>query len=146
MYSILDEAARRAQVYLRAIQNRPVAPAEAAVANLRALHQELLPEGPSDPLQTLDCLDLLVSPATMAMAGPRFFGFVIGGSLPVALAANWLSGAWDQNAALYRVTPGVCCLEDVALRWLMELLELPAGTGGAFVTGATLANFTALAA
>jgi glutamate/tyrosine decarboxylase-like PLP-dependent enzyme len=146
MYSILDDAARRAQVYLRGIEHRAVAPAESAVADLRVLYQEQLPEGPSDPLRTLERLDALVSPATMAMAGSRFFGFVIGGSLPVALAANWLSGAWDQNAALCRVTPGVSCLEDVALRWLVELLELPAGTGGAFVTGATVANFTALAA
>jgi glutamate/tyrosine decarboxylase-like PLP-dependent enzyme len=145
-YSILDEAARRAQIYLRGIEERAVAPAESAVADLSALLEEPLPHGPNDPLRTLERLDTLVSPATMAMAGPRFFGFVIGGSLPVALAANWLSGAWDQNAALYRVTPGVSCLEDVALRWLVDLLELPAGTGAAFVTGATVANFTALAA
>lgn len=146
MYTILDEAARRAQAYLRGLERRAVAPAESAVADLRALYQEPLPQGPSDPFQTLDRLDAFVSPATMAMAGPRFFGFVIGGALPVTLAANWLSGAWDQNAALHRPTPGVSCLEDVALRWLVELLELPKGTGGAFVTGATVANFTALAA
>jgi glutamate/tyrosine decarboxylase-like PLP-dependent enzyme len=88
----------------------------------------------------------VVSPATLACAGPRFFGFVIGGSLPGALAANWLAGAWDQNAGLYVTTPGVAFLEVVALRWLVDLFELPAGTGGAFVTGATVANFTALAA
>ncbi len=146
MYAILDDAARRARVYLHELEHRPVAPTDSGVTALCVLYQEPLPEGPSDPAQTLDRLDVLVSPATMAMAGSRFFGFVIGGSLPVALAANWLSGAWDQNAALYRVTPGVSCLEDVALRWLVELLELPAGTGGAFVTGATVANFTALAA
>ena len=74
------------------------------------------------------------------------FGFVIGAALPGTLAANWLAGAWDQNAGLYRTTPGVAHLEVVALRWLVDLLELPAGTGGAFVTGATVANFTALAA
>jgi glutamate/tyrosine decarboxylase-like PLP-dependent enzyme len=81
----------------------------------------------------------------MATAGPRFFGFVIGGSLPAALAANWLAGAWDQNAGMYSVTPGVAHLEQVVLRWLNELLGLPA-VAGAFVTGATMANFTALAA
>ncbi len=82
----------------------------------------------------------------MAMAGPRFFGFVIGGSIPVTLAANWLAGAWDQNAALYAVTPSAAHLEQLSLRWLLELFGLPAEAGGAFVTGATMANFTALAA
>lgn len=145
MYSILDEAARYAQAYLQGLPDRGVAPTEAAVANLREL-REPLPESPSDPILTLELLHRVVSPATMAMAGPRFFGFVIGGSLPVTLAANWLSGAWDQNAALHLVTPGVSYLEEVALRWLVELLDLPPTTGGAFVTGATVANFTALAA
>jgi glutamate/tyrosine decarboxylase-like PLP-dependent enzyme len=82
----------------------------------------------------------------MGVAGPRFFGFVCGGSLPVTLAANWLAGAWDQNTALSAVTPGVARLEEIALRWLIELLDLPAGTGAGFVTGATVANFAALAA
>lgn len=145
MYPILDDAARRAQAYLESLEGRSVAPLATAVRDLREL-DEPLPREASDPSLTLALLDRLVSPATMAMAGPRFFGFVIGGSLPVTLAANWLAGAWDQNAALHLPTPGVSCLEDIALRWLVELLDLPAGTGGAFVTGATVANFTALAA
>jgi glutamate/tyrosine decarboxylase-like PLP-dependent enzyme len=82
----------------------------------------------------------------MAMAGPRFFGFVIGGALPVTLAANWLAGAWDQNAVLYTPMPATARLEQVALGWLLDLFHLPAGCAGAFVTGATMANFTALAA
>jgi glutamate/tyrosine decarboxylase-like PLP-dependent enzyme len=82
----------------------------------------------------------------MAMAGPRFFGFVIGGALPVTLAANWLAGAWDQNAPLHNVSPATATLEQVALRWLLDLFRLPADAAGAFVTGATVANFTALAA
>jgi glutamate/tyrosine decarboxylase-like PLP-dependent enzyme len=82
----------------------------------------------------------------MAMAGPRFFGFVIGGSLPVTLAANWLAGAWDQNSAYYNATPGTAVLEVAALKWLLGLFQLPAESGGAFVTGATVANFSALAA
>ena len=85
-------------------------------------------------------------PPPWRLAGPRFFGFVIGGSLPVTLAANWLAGAWDQNAALNNSTPGVSRVEQVALRWLIELFGFPAGTTGGFVTGATVANFTALAA
>ncbi len=145
MYSILDDAARRARMYLQGLGERSVAPSAAAIAALREL-DEPLPRGPSAPEDTLARLDSVVSPATMGSAGPRFFGFVIGGSLPVALAANWLAGAWDQNAALYLTTPGVSRLEACALRWLIELLELPPATAGAFVTGATVANFTALAA
>ena len=90
-------------------------------------------------------LDEVGSPATMATAGRRFFGFVIGGSLPAALAVNWLAGAWDQNAALYNVTPSTAVVEQVALGWLLELFRLPPGSAGAFVTGASMANFTALA-
>lgn len=91
-------------------------------------------------------LDEVVGPATMGMAGRRFFGFVIGGALPAALAANWLATAWDQNAALAKITPGVAVLEDVALRWIVDLLGLLPGTEGAFVTGATMASCGALAA
>jgi glutamate/tyrosine decarboxylase-like PLP-dependent enzyme len=145
MYALLDDAARRARRYLDTLPERGVAPAAGAVAALSELG-ELLPAQASDPARTLELLDRMVSPATMAMAGPRFFGFVIGGALPVALAANWLAAAWDQNAGLYEVTPGVARLEEVALQWLIELFGLPAATGGAFVTGATTANFAALAA
>jgi glutamate/tyrosine decarboxylase-like PLP-dependent enzyme len=80
------------------------------------------------------------------MAGPRFFGFVIGGSLPISLAANWLAAAWDQNTGYDASTPGVARLEEVARRWLLELLDLPRQSAIGFVTGATVANFTALAA
>jgi glutamate/tyrosine decarboxylase-like PLP-dependent enzyme len=99
-----------------------------------------------DPEQVLRLLDELGSPATVATAGPRFFGFVVGGSLPVALAANWLAGAWDQNSAFHRLAPSTAMVEEVALRWLLDLLGLPPTCAGAFVTGATMANFTALAA
>jgi glutamate/tyrosine decarboxylase-like PLP-dependent enzyme len=91
-------------------------------------------------------LDRFGSPATMGMAGPRFFGWVIGGSLPAALAANFLAGAWDQNAGLFVATPIATVLEEVTLRWIVDALTLPAGCGAGFVTGATVANFTALAA
>ena len=145
VYSILDDAAWRARFYLANLNDRPVAPSDAAVAGLLELDVPL-PRISSDASITLALLDRVISPATMAMAGSRFFGFVIGGSLPAALAANWLAGAWDQNAGLYASTPGVSRLEQVSLRWLVDLFDLPAGTGGAFVTGATVANFTALAA
>lgn len=143
--ALLDDAAARARRYLGGLDARSVAPSTAALAALARL-EEPLPEGASDPAEVLALLDALVSPATMAMAGRRFFGFVIGGTLPVTLAANWLAGAWDQNAALARVTPGVAKLEAVALGWLKELLGLPVASEGAFVTGATVANLTALAA
>ncbi len=145
MYTILDEAARRARTYLEKLGARPVAPSATAVEALAEL-DEPLPREASDPTETLALLDRAVSPATMAVAGPRFFGFVCGGALPVTVAANWLASAWDQNTALSEVTPGVARLEEVALRWLLELLELPSGTGAGFVTGATVANFAALAA
>jgi glutamate/tyrosine decarboxylase-like PLP-dependent enzyme len=145
MYAILDDAARRARRYLEQLDQRPVAPGAAAVQALREL-DEPLPQRSCDPAQTIELLDRVVSPATMGMAGARFFGFVIGGSLPVTVAANWLAAAWDQNAALYEVTPGVAHLEEVALRWLSDLFDLPPSTGAGFVSGATVANFTALAA
>lgn len=145
MRELLHDAAARSVRYLDGLPTRPVAPAPAAVEALTAL-DEPLPAGPTDDRETLRLLDDVVSPATMAMAGPRFFGFVIGGSLPIALAANWLAGAWDQNAVLHRPTPGVAQLEQIALRWLLDVLRLPAECTGAFVTGATVANLCGLAA
>jgi glutamate/tyrosine decarboxylase-like PLP-dependent enzyme len=142
---VLEHAWQRCAGYLQGLDNRPVAPSAAAVAGLARLDAPL-PRGPSAPEQTLALLDELVSPATMAMAGPRFFGFVIGGSLPAALAASWLASTWDQNAAFASATPGVARVELLALRWLIELFDLPSHTTGAFVTGGTVANFTALAA
>src|SRR5471032_2661336 len=143
--ALLADASRRAIRYLDGLGSRPVAPTAAAVQGLRAL-DEGLPEASGDPAETLRLLDEVGSPATTAMAGPRFFGFVIGGALPITLAANWLAGAWDQNTGLYRPTPATAYLEQIALRWLLDILRLPAECGGAFVTGATVANLCALAA
>ena len=145
MQTLLADAATRATRYLSEIATRSVAPTPAALAALAALDTPL-PDSPTAPADTLRLLDELGSPATMGMAGPRFFGFVIGGALPTTIAANWLTTAWDQNAVLYRASPGVAFIEQVALRWLLEILHLPATCGGAFVTGATVANLTALAA
>jgi glutamate/tyrosine decarboxylase-like PLP-dependent enzyme len=80
------------------------------------------------------------------MAGRRYFGFVIGGSLPAALATNWLAGSWDQNPGLFAASPNGTVLEEVSLSCLLDVLQLPSESGGAFVTGATLDNFTAVAA
>jgi glutamate/tyrosine decarboxylase-like PLP-dependent enzyme len=142
---LLEDACRRASRYLEALPARAVAPLAADVERLAALDGPL-PDAPSDPAEVLGVLDDVVSPATMAMAGPRFFGFVTGGSLPVTVAASWLATAWDQATHLSDVTPGTAALEDVALRWMVEALALPPGCGGAFVTGATMANFCGLAA
>ncbi len=145
MRKLLETVAERAICYREGLADRPVAPTPEAVAQLK--HFDVpLPEYPTDAETVLQLLDEIGSPATMAMAGPRFFGFVVGGSLPVTLAANWLAGAWDQNSALYQPTPGTAFIEQVALRWLLDILNLPPECGGAFVTGATVANFTALAA
>ena len=143
--TLLTSAAERARAYLAGLDERSVRPDPEAVAAL-VRFDEPLPDDPADPQAVLRLLDETGSPATMAMAGPRFFGFVIGGALPVTLAANWLAGAWDQNSALYNVAPATAVLEQVALGWLLDLLGLPPDAAGAFVTGATVANFTALAA
>jgi glutamate/tyrosine decarboxylase-like PLP-dependent enzyme len=145
MRKLLENTAQRAISYLEALDDRGVAPSPEAVAKLAAL-DELLPEQPTPAEEVIRLLDVICSPATMAMAGSRFFGFVIGGSLPVTVAANWLAGAWDQNSGLYTPTPATSQLEQVALNWLLDLFKLPLDCGGAFVTGATTANFSALAA
>ncbi len=144
MRELLTAAAVRAIRYLEGLNERCVAPDPAVFARLAELDIPL-PTDPSPADETMALLDSY-SAATMAMAGPRFFGFVIGGVLPAALAANWLASAWDQNAALAEVTPLPAKLEDVALGWLRDVLGLPPETGVGFVTGATMANFTCLAA
>jgi glutamate/tyrosine decarboxylase-like PLP-dependent enzyme len=145
MRQLLEDSARRAIAYLDAIDSRGVAPTPEAIASLSALEEPLPAQGVR-PEIVLESLDKIGSPATLATAGPRFFGFVIGGSLPVTVAANWLAAAWDQNSALYNTTPATAVLEHIALRWLIDLFQLPSGSGGAFVTGTTVSNFTALAA
>jgi glutamate/tyrosine decarboxylase-like PLP-dependent enzyme len=145
MRELLKAAAVRATHYLETLDERGVTPAPSAIQGL-ARFDEMLPEGPSDPAATLALLDEAGSPATMAMAGGRFFGWVTGGSLPATVAANWLAAAWDQNTAGWQASPVAATVEEVALHWLVELLGLPQGTGAGFVTGATMANFTCLAA
>jgi len=142
---LLRAAAERSLRYLDGIRDRRVAPTPEQIDGLKALGGSF-PQGPADPEAVLALLDDAGSPATVASAGGRYFGFVIGGSLPVTLAANWLAGAWDQNGGLVVSSPVAAALEETALRWLIDALSLPPGTGAGFVTGATMANFTALAA
>jgi glutamate/tyrosine decarboxylase-like PLP-dependent enzyme len=141
----MEDAAHRAMRYLNSLAHRSVVPEPIDIAALAKLDGPL-PRAPMEPKRVLALLDEIVGPATVAMAGPRYFGFVTGGTLPAALAANWLAAAWDQNAGFYASTPGVAHLESVVLRWLNELFGWGESTAGAFVTGATMANFTALAA
>ena len=145
MRDLLNRTAAIAARYLEGLEHRGVAPTPQALASLAQL-DEPMPGQPSDAAQVLDLLDRIGSPATVGTAGRRYFGFVIGGSLPAALAANWLAGAWDQNPGLFTTSPIATVLEEVSLGWLLDVLKLPPESGGAFVTGATMANFTALAA
>ncbi len=143
--ALLRDASSRALAYLGGLDGRPVAPAAADVAALGRL-DFALPGAGLDAASVLAMLDDYGSPGTVASGGPRYFGFVTGGALPIAQAAAWLTAAWDQNAALSVMSPTASVLNQVALRWVTELLGLPDGTGGGFVTGATMANATCLAA
>src|SRR6185503_7344275 len=101
---LFDDAARRAKAYLASLATRRVGPSPEAIAALDRWN-EPMPEHPSDPAETLKLLDEVGSPATMAIAGPRFYGFVMGGSLPASVAANWLATAWDQNTGPEEASP-----------------------------------------
>lgn len=145
MRELLQDAARRAASYLEGLPTRSVAPGPDSLAALEKLRVPL-PEHSLSPEKVLALLDEIGSPATVATAGPRYFGFVTGGSLPASVGANWLSGAWDQNAAFVVGSPIAAALEEVALSWIRELLGLSPGWGGGFVTGTTMGNFSGLAA
>ena len=142
---LLLDAAGRGIRYREAAANRRVAPAPVAVAGLAEFGGSLPAQG-RDSGAVLEALDWVGSPATVTMSGGRYFGFVNGSSLPITVASNWLATAWDQNCALHVMSPAAATLEQVALRWTLEALRLPADSAGTFVVGATMANFTALAA
>ncbi len=145
MSELLADAARRASRYVATLDDRPVAPAPEALAALSAF-ERTLPEQSCAAETVLAELDQFGSAATMATTGGRFFGFVTGGALPVTVAANWLATAWDQNGAMVVTAPLNARLESVAGRWLTELFGLPSESACGFVTCATTANFSALAA
>ena len=145
MDDLLRDAAARAIRYRREVGNRPVWPRAAAVKALGRL-DEAMPSTRQDDAAVLALLDEIASPATVATSGGRFFGFVTGSSLPATLAANWLAGAWDQNAGGVIQSPAAARLEEVATQWMLDVLGLPDGCGAGFVTCATIANFSALAA
>lgn len=145
MNNLLTAATERSIHYLEGLETRKVVPSPEAISRLTEF-DSAMPDGPTDPETVLALLDDVGSPATVSTAGSRYFGFVIGGSLPVTVAANWLAGAWDQNAGLEVSSPVAAALEQITLKWLLDVLSLPAESGVGFVTGATMANFSALAA
>jgi len=145
MGELLRLAGELGEKYVEGVREREVAPEADALVGLARL-REKFPEKATDARDVLKLLDEVGSPATVASTGGRYFGFVIGGTLPAAMAANWLAGAWGQNVALRVMSPVAAELEDVVLGWICDALQLPADCEGGFVTCATAANFSALAA
>ncbi|MEO9014470.1 MAG: aminotransferase class V-fold PLP-dependent enzyme, partial [Terrimesophilobacter sp.] len=131
--------------WLTSVPTRPVGPS-ATADELRTRFAAPLPDQPTDAAAVIDELAELAEPGLMSMPSGRFFGWVIGGTLPAALAADWLVSAWDQNAAMRLATPATAAAEEAAAGWLLQLLGLPAGCDVGFTTGATMSNFVGLAA
>ncbi|MEX1078971.1 MAG: aminotransferase class V-fold PLP-dependent enzyme [Homoserinimonas sp.] len=140
----LNRAHQHATAWLATVPTRPVPP-ELTVGEIAARFARPLPEAGSDPAEVVDELARLAEPGLMAMASGRFFGWVIGGTLPAALGADWLVSAWDQNAGMRAATPAVAAAEETAGDWLLDLLGLPSDADVGFTTGATMANFVGLA-
>ena len=141
----LTAAAGHAQRWLDSVPTRPVGPRTDA-DSLRDAFGDKIPAGPSDAVEVVDALAEAMDPGLMDIASGRFFGWVMGGTLPAALAADWLVSAWDQNTGLRYATPGTAVAEETAGRWLLDVLGLPEQCDVGFVTGATMANFACLAA
>jgi glutamate/tyrosine decarboxylase-like PLP-dependent enzyme len=132
--ALLNQACVSAQDYLASVNDRHVGVTRDARDAMLALGGAMPVSGePADCI--LKSLHQAGSPATMATMGGRFFGGVIGGSLPITVAAHWLADAWDQNACLFEISPISAYLEEVVLTWLLDLFDLPKSAGGAFVTG-----------
>jgi len=142
---LLHETADLAADFLESLPDRPVGLPQ-DVASLRRTLGGDLPDGPQDPSTVIANLARDADPGIVASAGPRYFGFVIGGGVPAALSADWLASAWDQNGFAYVMSPAGSVVEETAARWLLDLWGLPAEASVGFVTGVTMANFTALAA
>ncbi len=143
--ALLRRTAELAAGFLDRLPDRPVARA-VNLDELRAALGGPLPAAGEDPGEVIELLARRADPGLVGSAGPRYFGFVVGGGVPAALAADWLASAWDQNAAMFVMSPAAAVVEEVAAAWLLDVFGLPAGSSVGFVTGATMANFTALAA
>jgi glutamate/tyrosine decarboxylase-like PLP-dependent enzyme len=144
-YRVLDDAARFAHQFVDSLATRPVG-GSADLEELRAALGHPLAEHGEDPRTVIEELARDAEPGLVASAGPRYFGFVIGGALPVAVAADWLTSAWDQNAGGFDVAPALAVAEEVAGGWVRELLGVPEESSVGFVTGCQMAHFTCLAA
>ncbi len=142
---VLRRAAELALSFREGLPDRGVGAATTHAA-LRAAFGGPVPEDGIEPMQVIEELAAAADPGLIAMAGPRYFGFVIGGSIPSTVAADWLTAAWDQNAGIYQAGPSASVVEEIAAEWLLELLDLPSTASVGFVTGAQMANFTCLAA
>jgi glutamate/tyrosine decarboxylase-like PLP-dependent enzyme len=145
MSALLNETAALASRFLDSLPSRPVG-VTASLAQLRASLAVPLPDRGVDPGTVIRDLAAGAEPGIVGSAGPRYFGFVIGGSLPAALAADWLASTWDQNAGIYVTSPAASVVEEVAAGWLLDLFDLPATASVGLVTGCQMANYTALAA
>lgn len=142
---VFETARRIATQYLDTVAQRHAGGTSRRAALLETLGGPL-PQAPADPVSVLEQLASHADPGIVASAGPRYFGFVTGGAVPVTVAAEWLGSAWDQNACLYVLSPAVAVMEDVVAGWVLELLDFPRQAGVGFVTGCHMANFTCLAA
>jgi glutamate/tyrosine decarboxylase-like PLP-dependent enzyme len=140
----LGNAFDAALSYLEALPSRSLT-AYPSLAELRAAIGGPLPEHSLEPRQVIADLATAAEPGVVASGSGRFFGFVVGGTMPAALAADWLASTWDQNAGLYVLGPSASVVEEVVGEWLAELLGLPAGVSVGYVTGGQMANFTGLA-
>ncbi|KDP84047.1 MULTISPECIES: pyridoxal phosphate-dependent decarboxylase family protein [Cupriavidus] len=140
---VLKHAAEAAERFREAVATQPPA---ASYAACRQAWDSPTPETGTPAAQTIDALRALAEPGLQPTTGPRFFGWVVGASHPVGVAADWLTSAWGQNCANHQGSPSAAAAEDVAARWLLDILRLPASASVGFVTGATMANFTCLAA
>ena len=142
---LLLRTAELAADHLDSLDSRPVYP-RASVGELREVLDGPLPDGPSDPVQVIEHLAADVDPGVVASQSGRYFGFVVGGTLPVALAADWLVSTWDQNLGLVALGPAAVVVENTAGAWTKELLGIPDDASFAFVTGCQTAHLTCLAA
>ena len=142
---LLERAVEIAVRYLDDVATRHVGGTSTRAELMTALGGPL-PEGPADPLAVIDELAERADAGIVASAGPRYFGFVTGGAVPVTVAADWLGSAWDQNGSQYVMSPAIAVIEDVVAGWLLEMLGLPRQAGVGFVSGCQMANFTCLAA
>jgi glutamate/tyrosine decarboxylase-like PLP-dependent enzyme len=142
---VFEVAYKASRAYQAALDDRDVMPSAEAIRALRALHEDM-PQDGTDDVAVINELHKVGSQATVATTGGRFFGFVVGGALPIAVASSWLASTWDQNAGSWLLSPVSGELESIAGKWLLDLFGLPKDAAFGFVTGATMATFSSIVA